>query len=117
VEEIQYQNISVDNIAYYISSWKNIFEEIIWFYIGSHLENFKNKEHNFEWWSIFFIKFQKDPLYGVNLTFFAPWLHLHGVWHTAPYGDHFGLPWWPFWIQNGQQNTKTLRFGKNLVSK
>jgi Ulp1 family protease len=23
------------------------------FYIGGHFENFKNKEHNFEWWSIF----------------------------------------------------------------
>ena len=20
-------------------------------------------------------------------------------WHAAPYGDHFGLLWWPFWIQ------------------
>ena len=51
-----------------------IFNNLFWFYIGSHLENFKNKEHNFEWWSIFFIRFQKDSLYGVNLTFFAPWL-------------------------------------------
>jgi hypothetical protein len=28
-----------------------------------------------------------------------------------------GLLWWPFWIQNGRQNTKILRFGRNLVSK
>ena len=38
-----------------------------------NFENFKNKEHNFEWWSIC-VKFQKDPLYGVNLTCFPPWL-------------------------------------------
>ena len=28
-----------------------------------------------------------------------------------------GLLWRPFWIQNGHQNTKILRFGRNLVSK
>jgi hypothetical protein len=27
------------------------------------------------------------------------------------------LLWRPFWIQNGRQNTKILRFGRNLVSK
>jgi hypothetical protein len=27
-----------------------------------------------------------------------------------------GLLWWPFWMQNGGQNTKILRFGRNLVS-
>jgi hypothetical protein len=27
------------------------------------------------------------------------------------------LLWWPFWIQNGRQNKKILRFGRNLVSK
>ena len=43
--------------------------------------------------------------------------YLQEVRHAAPYGDHFGLLWWPFWIQNGGQNTKILRFGQNLVSK
>ena len=33
---------------------------------------------------------------------------LHGVRHAPPYGDHFGLLWRPFWIQNGRQNTKIL---------
>ena len=28
-----------------------------------------------------------------------------------------GLVWWPFWIQNGCQNTRILRFGRNLISK
>ena len=28
-----------------------------------------------------------------------------------------GLLWWPFWIQNGRQNKKILRFGRNLISK
>ena len=27
-----------------------------------------------------------------------------------------GLLWWPFWIQNGRQNTKILWFGRNLAS-
>jgi hypothetical protein len=26
-----------------------------------------------------------------------------------------GLLWWPFWIQNGHQNTKIPRFGQNLA--
>ena len=43
------------------------------FWNRGNFENFKNKEHNFEWWSIC-VKFQKDPLYGVNLTCFPPWL-------------------------------------------
>ena len=34
--------------------------------------------------------------------------YLQRVRHTAPYGDHFGLLWRPFWIQNGRQNTKIL---------
>jgi hypothetical protein len=41
------------------------------------------------WVMIYFcVKFQKDPLYGVNLTFFAPW-----------------LPWQrpPFWICSTRQ--------------
>ena len=28
-----------------------------------------------------------------------------------------GLLWWPSWIQNGCQNTKILRLGRNLASK
>ena len=28
------------------------------FYIGGYFENFKNKEHNFEWWSIFVSRFK-----------------------------------------------------------
>jgi hypothetical protein len=35
-----------------------IFKNLFWFYIGSHFENFKNKEHNFEWWSIFVSSFK-----------------------------------------------------------
>jgi hypothetical protein len=36
-----------------------IFEFLtIYFYIGGHFENFKNKEHNFEWWSIFVSSFK-----------------------------------------------------------
>jgi hypothetical protein len=31
-----------------------IFNNLFWFYI----ENFKNKEHNFEWWSIFVSSFK-----------------------------------------------------------
>jgi hypothetical protein len=30
-----------------------------YFYIGGHFENFKNKEHNFEWWSIFVSSFKR----------------------------------------------------------
>jgi hypothetical protein len=33
--------------------------------------------------------------------------YLQGVRHAAPYGDHFGLLWWPFWTKNGHQNTKS----------
>jgi hypothetical protein len=41
------------------------------------------------WVMIYFcVKFQKDPLYGVNLTFFAPWL----PWQ-----------WTPFWIFSSTQ--------------
>jgi hypothetical protein len=43
--------------------------------------------------------------------------YVQEVRHAAPYGDHFGLLWRTFWIQNGCQNTKILRFGQNLVSK
>ena len=44
----------------------------------------------------FCVKFQKDPLYGLNLTFFAPW-----------------LPWQrpPFWIfSTPKKNYHTLRW-------
>ena len=45
-----------------------IFNDFLNFYIGDH---FKNKEHNF-WVMIYFcVKFQKDLLFGVNLTFFC----------------------------------------------
>jgi hypothetical protein len=30
-----------------------IFNDFVNFFIGGHFENFKNKKHNFEWWSIF----------------------------------------------------------------
>ena len=43
--------------------------------------------------------------------------YLQEVRLAAPYGDHFGLLWRPFWIQNGRQNTNILRFWRNLVSK
>ena len=33
----------------------------------------------------FFVKFQKDPLFGVNLTFFAPWL----PWQRLPFLNLF----------------------------
>ena len=36
-----------------------IFNNLFWFYIGSHFENVKNKEHNFEWWSIFVSSFKR----------------------------------------------------------
>ena len=52
-----------------------------YFYIGGHFENFKNKEHNFEWWSIFVPSFKRIRCAKVNLTFFAPWL----PWHRPPF--------------------------------
>ena len=36
-----------------------IFNDFFNFYIGGHFENFKNKEHNFEWWSIFVSSFKR----------------------------------------------------------
>jgi hypothetical protein len=30
----------------------------------------------------FCVKFQKDPQFGVNLTFFAPWLHAKKMKNT-----------------------------------
>ena len=51
------------------------------FYIGGHLENFKNERAQ-PWVMIYFcVRFQKDPLYGLNLTFFAPWL----PWQRPPF--------------------------------
>jgi hypothetical protein len=35
----------------------------------------------------FCVKFQKDPLFGVNLTFFAPWLS----WQGPPFFNFFNL--------------------------
>ena len=35
-----------------------IFNDFLNFYIG-HFENFNNKEHNFEWWSIFVSSFKR----------------------------------------------------------
>jgi hypothetical protein len=36
---------------------------------------------NFYIGGYFCVKFQKDPLYGLNLTFFAPWL----PWQQPPF--------------------------------
>ena len=36
----------------------------------------------------FCVKFQKDPLYGLNLTFFAPWL----PWQRSPFWIFFNPP-------------------------
>ena len=49
---------------------------------------------NFYIGGYFCVKFQKDPLYGLNLTFFAPW-----------------LPWQqpPFWICSTPKSCHTLR--------
>ena len=57
-----------------------IFNDFFNFYIGGHFENFKNRAQL--WVIIYFcVKFQKDPLYGLNLTFFAPWL----PWQRLPF--------------------------------
>ena len=65
------------------------------FYIGGHLENFKNERAQL-WVMIYFcVRFQKDPLYCLNLTFFTPW-----------------LPWQrpPFWICSTPNRWHTLRW-------
>jgi hypothetical protein len=36
-----------------------IFKDFFYFYIGGHFENFENKEHNFEWPSIFASSFKR----------------------------------------------------------
>ena len=63
----------------FIHFW--IFSNLFWFYIGSHFEMvaiLKILKTKAQFWVMiyFCVKFQKDPLYGVNLTF----LHLgyHG---------------------------------------
>ena len=54
-----------------------IFNDFFNFYIGGHFENFINKEHNFEWWSIF-VSYSykvKSPLFCCMATaakFFQP---------------------------------------------
>jgi hypothetical protein len=66
-----------------------IFNDFYNFYIGGHFENFKNRAQF--WVMIYFcVMFQKDLLFGVNLTFFAPWL--------------------PFWIFSTLKSCYTLRW-------
>jgi hypothetical protein len=36
-----------------------IYFYFFYFYIGGHFENFKNKDHNFEWWSNFVSSFKQ----------------------------------------------------------
>jgi hypothetical protein len=48
------------------------------FYIGGHFENKKKPKSTTLSDDLFF---QKDPLFGVNLTFFAPWL----PWKQPPF--------------------------------
>jgi hypothetical protein len=36
-----------------------IFNDFFNFYIGGHFKNFNNKEHNFEWWSIFVSSYKR----------------------------------------------------------
>ena len=61
-----------------------IFNNFFYLYIGGHFENFKNKAQL--WVMIYFcVKFQKDPLFGVNLTYFAPWL----PWQRPPFWIFF----------------------------
>jgi ABC-type maltose transport system permease subunit len=50
------------------------------FILAAILKIFKNRAQL--WVMIYFcVKFQKDPLYGVNLTFFAHWL----PWQRPPF--------------------------------
>ena len=37
---------------------------------------------------------------------------LQGVRHAAPYDDHFGLLWWPFWIKKGTKIPISCDLGK-----
>jgi hypothetical protein len=43
--------------------------------------------------------------------------YLQEVRPVAPYGEHIGLLWRPFWIQNDRRYTKILRLGRKLASK
>ena len=79
---------------------KSSFLNLKIFYIGGHFENFKNKEHNFEWWSIFVSSFKRIHLFGVNLTFFAPWL----PWQ-----------WPPFWICSTPQKLPHYKVSWSLM--
>jgi hypothetical protein len=77
-----------------------IFNNLFWFYIGSHFENFKNRAQL--WVMIYFcVKFQKDPLFGVNLTLFAPWLPLQRP---------------PFWICTTPQKQKKMKNTKMIIA-
>ena len=42
----------------FIFEFLTIYFYFLYFYIGGHFENFKNKEHNFQWWSIFVSSFK-----------------------------------------------------------
>ena len=50
---VQHVLLPVISISIEIFSFLNLFLFFFIFYIGGYFENFKNKEHNFEWWSIF----------------------------------------------------------------
>ena len=57
-----------------------IFNDFLNFNIGGHFEHFKNRAQL--WVMIYFcVKLQKDLLFGLNLTFFAPWL----PWQRPPF--------------------------------
>jgi hypothetical protein len=87
--------------------------------------NFKNEVHNFEWWSIFVSSFKRihctvsEKRAKQNWSGRKKWNNKNNNNNkkqsknnnAAPYGNHFGLLWRPFWILNGHQNTKILRFG------
>jgi hypothetical protein len=69
-----------------------IFNDFLNFYIGGHFE----KKRWQLWVMIYFcFQFQKDPLYGFNLTFFAPWL----LWQLLP-----------FWICSTPKSCHTLQW-------
>ena len=68
----------------FIFEFLTIYFNFFNFYIGGHFENFKNRAQL--WVMIHFcVKFQKDPLYGFRLTFFAPWL----PWQQPPFWIFF----------------------------
>ena len=72
------------------SSLKVVVFGFLNFQNGHQYKNEKNKNK--------LLKIQKWKDFNGN------W-YLQGVRHAAPYRDHFGLLWRPFWIQNGHQNT------------